>query len=334
MALACPSALRVPKFQKLELTDEQRKKLDLDVPAMLRDWDNNHFTCTERVWSLKKDIAVPTYLSQRILDEPVRDVPPNFFCMYPPPEASRKLPDTKAALDFFFSHILNINSKFSALENHQRDNYIVSYKNVGTVYFPSNALHDYEQHGRCSKPNAMRHLLQSDEKLRAIDDFWGIYMKEIVKHLAGTEKVSERQRERIEDLINEHGDFILLKYAPGCGRTMHVDNLLRSDATVFTVGVGRDVVYDMARLLGRKPGEAPSILRSTNPEGTMMVLDGESRYKWAHGIPCSSQSKGGRDSVKKQTKYTLILRLLHHEELSREIGICKEIGTKMYTMTS
>jgi hypothetical protein len=118
------------------------------------------------------------------------------------------------------------------------------------------------------------------------------------------------------------------------GSNLHIDNLLRCDATVFTVGVGRDVVYDMAQVLDSNPREGPTILRSSNPEGTMMVLDGESRYKWAHGIPCSTQSKGGRDSVKKQTKYTLILRLLHHEELSREIGICKEIGTKMYTMTS
>ena len=107
---------------------------------------------------------------------------------------------------------------------------------------------------------------------------------------------------------------------------MHIDGLLRSDATVFTVGVGRDVVYDMTRALGRNKDDKVSIIRSSNPEGTMMVLDGEARYKWTHGIPGSRAHNG--------VKYTIIVRLFHTAGLVRPIGKCIEFNTEMYSITS
>jgi len=53
------------------------------------------------------------------------------------------------------------------------------------------------------------------------------------------------------------------------------DNLRRSDATVFTVGVGREVVYDMTTVIDRKKSQEVSMIRSCNPEGTIIVLDEE-----------------------------------------------------------
>jgi hypothetical protein len=56
---------------------------------------------------------------------------------------------------------------------------------------------------------------------------------------------------------------------------MHIDNLRGSDTTVFTVGVGREVVYDMTRGIDRKKGQDVSMIRSSNPQDTMVVLDEE-----------------------------------------------------------
>jgi len=321
------SCLRVPQYQKIELTDEQRQKLTINMSSLLQYWNKNNFSTTERVWSLKTKVRMNTYMSQRTIDEPVDDIPKNLFCMHPPPEAIELLSKTKTSLDFFFSHLLNMNSKFSALQDHPRANYVREFAKTGLVLFPSNKTKEYELHGQCARPSEFRRLLQSEPKLRVIDQLWSIYQDKIIHHLAGTENVPQRLRARIEELIDEYGDLALLKYAPGVGLWMHLDNLLRSDATVFAVGLGREVVYDMTRVLGQNPDEEPSILRSYNPEGTMMVLDGESRYKWAHGVPGNGQS----NAVKK-TKYSVILRLFHHEELSRDIGYCKEIKTSMYTM--
>ena len=59
--------------------------------------------------------------------------------------------------------------------------------------------------------------------------------------------------------------IIMIKYEDRCGMFMHIDSLLRSDATVFTVGVGRDVVYDMTRAIDRNPDDNVSIIGSSNP---------------------------------------------------------------------
>ena len=80
----------------------------------------------------------------------------------------------------------------------------------------------------------------------------------------------------------------------------------------------------MTRVIGRKSDEDVSILRSSNPEGTMMVLDGEGRYKWGHSIPFTTNG----------VKYTIILRLFHNKQLSRVIGKCEELNTDMFTMIS
>ena len=56
---------------------------------------------------------------------------------------------------------------------------------------------------------------------------------------------------------------------------MHIDTLRGSDTKVFTMGVGREVVYDMTRGIDRKKGQEVSMIRSINPQDTMVVLDEE-----------------------------------------------------------
>ena len=266
------------------------------------------------------------------MEAPADDVPMHLKAMHPPFEALKLFAETKTAMDFLFSHLLNVNSKWAALAGHPKEKYIGYFKENGMVAFPTNPTSDFEVEGRIAAPSVLRQILQSDPRLRVIDQLWSIYEDKIVQHLAGTEKVEPRVRARIKKHIDEKGELELLKYAPGTGLWLHMDNLLRCDASIFAVGIGRDVVYDMARVIERKPGKGPSIVRTSNPEGTMIVLDGESRYKWAHGVPTYQKSYGRREVEKKLPKYSFLLRLYHHEDLSREVGFCKEIGAKMYTM--
>ena len=240
-----------------------------------------------------------------------------------PAKAKSLLPQTKQALDFLFSHILDVNSQFVEMMHHEKEYYISSYRNRGLVYFPTNKLHDYELHGRCVSPAQFRAFLRSDPRLEVVDDFWAEYMKIIYRHLIGSRTITEQQRVELDEIINDQGTLYLLKYEPGAGIWMHIDNLLRSDSTVFTVGVGRRVIYDMTRVWpsGKRP---VSLIQQTSP-GPMMVIDGAARYEWAHGVPYGGKKRN-------KTKYTIILRVFHHERLSRFVRKCKALDVDMYTM--
>ena len=315
-----------PQWKYITLTTEQRNLRLPDMKELVKKWQISNYTPSERVWDLKEQIKVQTYAEQACTLEPVHDTPANIVCMPAPVDAKVILLETKLALDLFFSHVADTNSKFAAQLHHARNNYVVNLEKAGFTIFNFNPTKDYEKHGRVSSPKEIRAFLQSTPEFKVIDDFWSTYMCVLVEHFAATTKL---QRSDIESLINDHGDFCIIKYRPGFGLYMHIDNLLRSDATVFTVGLGRKVVYDMTRVIGREPGEpgdSMSIIRSSNPEGTMMVLDGEARYKWGHAIPYST----GKDGV----KYTIILRLFHTPELSQVVGECAELRTTMYSTTS
>jgi hypothetical protein len=326
---------KVPHWTSLRLTHSQSEILDVNVDELVQQWKDKKYDCKERIWDLKSKIRVNTYVSQVSDNNKVHEIPPHLLYVEAPAHAKALLAQTKTALDFLFSHILNVNSRFADMLHHEKNHYICSYKTRGLVYFPNNELHAYELHGRCASPDQFRAFLRSEPRLKVIDDFWNEYMELIVRHLAApdntNDSITEQQRIELTNIINQQGQLYLLKYSPGTGIWMHIDNLLRSDATVFTVGIGRDVVYDASKIVGRDKGLPASILRSHKPEGTMMALDGGSRYAWAHGIPYSYQ-KNKKTKTNNKTKYTILLRLFHHPKLSRCVGKCVELDVDMYTM--
>ena len=316
---------KTPRWHHVQLGEKHASHLNLDIRALEKKWIKLNYNCKERIWDLKRRIRIKTWLSQKRVGGTVTDIPPHVMCVNAPAKAKSLLPQTQQALDFLFSHILDSNSQFVEMMNHEKEYYISSYKNRGLVYFPTNKLHDYELHGRCVSPAQFRAFLRSDPRLEVIDDFWAEYMKIIYRHLIGSRSITEEQRVELEEIINDQGTLYLLKYEPGAGIWMHIDNLLRSDSTVFTVGIGRRVIYDMTRVIGRQKGRPVSLIRSNKPEGTMMVMDGAARYEWAHAVPYGGKKRNG-------TKYTIILRVFHHERLSRFVRKCKALDVDMYTM--
>jgi hypothetical protein len=318
-------SFRVPEWRHIALTAKQRETLDaVKMEDLVPSWEERNYSTIDRVWDLKRHIHFDTHIQQEYTSAQVQDIPSNLVCVHPTDEARQLLPDTKVALDALFQDIQATNTKLSTYLHHKNKKFVVDHSKDGFVIFNFNYTKDYETHGRVASPNEMRHFLQSCPRFAKIDAFWSKYMDIITQHFTGSAQVSPEERVKIESLINEHGDLCIMKYNPGMGMFMHIDNLLRSDATVFTIGLGRDVVYDMTRVIGRKSDEDVSILRSSNPEGTMMVLDGEGRYKWGHSIPFTTNG----------VKYTIILRLFHNKQLSRVIGKCEELNTDMFTMIS
>jgi hypothetical protein len=294
------SCFTIPQWRYIVLKKEQRDKLaKVDVQELVRSWEKENLPPADRVYFLKIRMQVSTFIEQNEdLQRPVLDIPQGLVCMHTPPDAKKLLYDTNIALGLLFEHLQFPKNETSGLTIFDR----------------------FKIHSPVAKPREIRSFLKSHKKFEVIDRFWSVYMNILARHFCRSMDVTP---DHIEQLMSDHCDMSILKYDDLSGFFMHIDGLVNTDATVFTVGVGRDVVYDMTRAIGRDPHEV-SIIRSSNPEGTMMLLDGESRYKWAHGVPGSHKHNG--------VKYTIIIRLYHTAGLVRPIGKCTELNTEMYSI--
>lgn len=292
------SCLTIPEWRYIELTEEQREKLTkVNVENMVQVWNQQSSPSADRVWLLRQEIQVSTFIDQTVnLQSTVSqsDFPPGFLCMQTPPEAHNLLCETNVALGLLFEHL-----KHHKLQANPQTK-LTMFNRIPT-------------HSHVASPKEILGFLKSKPEFEVIHRFWLVYINELAQHF----------RLSVDQFICGFRDMHILQYDDLLGFGLHIDNLLRADATVFNVGVGRPVVYDMTRVLGRNQRDEVSIIRSSNPEGTMMVLDGESRYKWAHGIPTHNG-----------VKYTLVIRLANTARPVRLIGKCIELNTDMYSIGS
>jgi hypothetical protein len=296
------SSFSILEWRYIALTEEQRAKLSkVDVQKMAASWEEEGLRPADKVWLLKQEILVSTYREQTVdLERTVLDIPRGMMCVHTPPRAQNLLRETNVALGLLFEYL-----KLHKLQSNPQTRLTI--------------FDRFPPHSRIPKPKELRRWLRSHQQFEVIDRFWSVYMKILAEHFDRSE----------DELICDHCDMSIIKYderAHFNGFFMHIDNVLRCDATVFSVGVGRDVVYDMTRVFGRKKDDEVCIVRSSNPEGTMMVLDGEARYKWAHSVPAYDT----HNSV----KYTMVLRLPGTAGVLRRIGKCSEFNTDMYSLAS
>jgi hypothetical protein len=245
--------------------------------------------------------------------------------MHPPDEAVNLLRPVNAALDSLFADAQSSSTKFEAYMYpicKTKRQYVKERKQFGYTKFNSCTSEEYCKYGRVATPKQLREFLKSESEFAVIDEFISIYMKRIAQHFCGDADATPDDIARIEQIVNDQADMTIMKYEDQGGIFQHIDHILRSNAIAFTIGVGRDVTYDMTRALGRDPNEEVSMIRSHNPEGSMMVLQDEARYKWTHGVPHSRQPNG--------TKYTIHICLFHTIGLTEVTGRCEEFGTDMY----
>ncbi|NCX06250.1 MAG: hypothetical protein EBW68_10800, partial [Actinobacteria bacterium] len=299
------SCFIIPKWRYIAITEEQRKKLaEVDVQALVKSWEEKKLPRQERIWFLKQEIQVSTFIEQTAdLEKEVLhiDIPPGVMCMHTPPQAQNLLCETNVALHELFKHLtfrgLNANPK------------------TKLTMFDRIPKHPHVA-AQIASPKEIREYLRSNAQFEVIDRFWLVYLEKLAQHFCLS----------VDELISDDCHMSILQYEDRGGFFLHIDNILRTDATVFSVGVGRPVVYDMTRVLGRNKRDDVCIVRSSNPEGTMMVLDGEARYKWAHSIPAAHTHNG--------VKYTLVLRIANTTRPVRPIGKCIEFNTEIYSIAS
>ena len=113
--------------------------------------------------------------------------------------------------------------------------------------------------------------------------------------------------------------LLLLQYDPEYGLWLHVDNVARTDGgLITTISLGPpDVNVDFVPLLHPSPQKQP--IRININEGDMLIMQGESRLEWAHGIPYGLPTK----------KYTVMFKLNNLPGLSKQVGYSKLLDTPM-----
>lgn len=318
----------VPEWRYITLESQQRKQLArVNMDKFVKSWEAKQRPPDYRIWEYKKAIFMKTFVHQKEdMRTKVLDIPKGVVCMPAPDQAVTLLRKANVALDSLFTNIKESENKFAnylrPFMRQQRPSYVVEKKDFGYSMFNYCSHEDYLRYGPVSSPKNLRAFLKSEPEFAVIDQFLSIYTKRMAQYFCGPGEATTDNITRIEEIINDQADLGIIKYEGQIGLAQHIDSILHSDATVFTVGVGRDVVYDMRRDIGRNPDEKVSMIRSSNPEGTMIVLDDEARYMWTHGIPHSKE--------KNDVKYTFHLALFHTAGLSTIVGKCKEFDIPMY----
>ena len=115
--------------------------------------------------------------------------------------------------------------------------------------------------------------------------------------------------------------LLLLQYEPKYGLWLHVDNVARTDGgLIATISLGPpDVNIDFVPILQPSPEKQPS--RINIDEGEMLVMQGESRLEWAHGIPYGLPTK----------KYTVMFKVNNLPGLSKQVGYSGLLDTPMFS---
>ena len=108
----------------------------------------------------------------------------------------------------------------------------------------------------------------------------------------------DRQFSEFDTVPNQ---AIINEYEPGQGIAMHVDRHCFGSA-VATVSLGDDWTMDFQ--LAGKSGPKESMLL---PRGSVLVLSGDARYRWRHGIAKRGFDRDPRSGQKRARKRRLSL---------------------------
>jgi alkylated DNA repair dioxygenase AlkB len=124
------------------------------------------------------------------------------------------------------------------------------------------------------------------------------------------------------DVLEDQCMLLLLRYLPRHGLWLHVDNVARTDGgPVCTISLGPpDVNVDFVPLL--EPTATRQPLRININEGETLIMQGESRFDWAHGIPY------GLDD----DKYTVMFKFNVIPQYEKEDGFSELLQTHFYSM--
>ena len=116
-----------------------------------------------------------------------------------------------------------------------------------------------------------------------------VWLQDMAKHLYD------------DGLISEIPDQVIInEYQPGQGIADHVDCMPCFGDVIFSLSLGSSVVMDL-----KQAGKTVQILLEPC---SLLVLSGEARYKWTHGIPKRKQDNFVGQIINRKRRISLTFR--------------------------
>jgi alkylated DNA repair dioxygenase AlkB len=245
----------------------------------------------ERIWFVKKTIRSKTSFADEStpIENPI--IPDGFRIWQPPSAATTLLADARREIAALFEREL-------ALPEAERMPFSDQRGSRGLYYVFTRDLIE----ARVSYNEARA-------ALRAATPALADFCHEHLLHLARIYRLSPGD-------IAKKAQLVLLRYEPGSGIWLHIDNVARYDrGPIVTISLGPpDVTYDLTPTLTDKG--VP--IRVRMREGDLVIMDGRSRMEWAHGVPYGLETY----------KYTVMFKCDHLTE--HVVGYQPILQTNIY----
>ena len=310
----------INEHAKLELVQqcpETSRRLRMEgIDKLVKKW-NQHpkksdMRADRRLWDIKQITnKCITSISDQVLPiPPDTDVPTGF--MYIVLEQSFQnsslLCSTRKELECLFSNLSEYESALNVdgVKITSKDG-ITFWPDIKNSFILDKLSHRNLEANDCYLPINTTQLITFLEvhQFHGILKMFKYHYDRVVASIYNAQTTTTMSIEELESHINQHSTIQFLKYERNVGLHQHIDNLIRSDATVITIGVGREVVYDISPLLHPEHILKGKILRVTLPEGSAVILNDDVRFHWTHGIPRED------DNI----KYTMVWKLYHTEQM-------------------
>jgi len=215
--------------------------------------------------------SIKNYISYYISEKPTKLNLPTGLCIYNPIYHEKKLENIKNKLDLVYNKYINykefngipIKKLFKKQENGNR---VFMFDNLDIYNF-------------CKISYNM-------------DPTLGKYFIEYVVNILQIFKIP---LDKIH-LVCKKSKIIIARYESNTGLYSHIDLLKKGNGPIITMSLGSNYnVYDMIPLKDNL-----KTIRVYFPMGSIVVLNGEARYEWAHSLPYDLKYN------ENQTRYSIL----------------------------
>ena len=279
-----------------------------------RDEFANMKTLADRIWFVKSKIRVKTYLNQPVQPTAL-PAPPGLLIAHNTNRGHSLLAGARSDIRELFTNE-------EGLPLWQRLPHMDYVRGRGLYYIFGTNLY------KAAMPHVEQHN-DGDLSNQTYVCFKDAYR---LLHTRNCPQLAEFCMEKAKSLCNlfelpfnvleDNCMLLLLRYEPRHGLWLHVDNVARTDGgPICTISLGPpDVNVDFVPLL--EPTATRQPLRININEGETVIMQGESRFDWAHGIPY------GLDVH----KYTVMFKFMVIPQYEKEDGYSELLRTHFYSM--
>ena len=108
--------------------------------------------------------------------------------------------------------------------------------------------------------------------------------------------------------LGEMDQLTINEYVPGQGISPHVDTHSSFGDVIVSVSLGSGAVMNFARASSVLPAEAPSSLSLYLPARSILIMSGEARLAYSHGIPLRKTDSVEGELIRRSRRVSFTFR--------------------------